>query len=197
MNLKQFSEAMDMLDDKYISESLQYKKKRKRNVWIKWGSIAACVCAVLSIGILNIYNGGNKAPHPEIVQIANPIIEVSSTEEMEGYLDFPVPVLEKKADNFSVIVEDDYPTIGQIDYEDGSEYRIKYGSGDISGIYGGELEDTKEIKDVQVQYYTFSDTDSEITYAIWEQEGYTFSYLYTGDGESEIENLIEKFEEGL
>ena len=38
-----------------------------------------------------------------------------------------------------------YQTTGQVDYTDGSEYRIQYGSDDISGIYNGILASTKKI----------------------------------------------------
>ena len=195
MNLKQFSDAMGAVDDKYVSETLNYKKKIKKPIWIKWGSLAACFCAVLALGMLNLNTNINKKPNPEMVQVTNPVIEVNSAEEMKDYLDFSVPVLEKNVETYSVIVEDDYPTIGQIDYTDGSEYRIQYGSGDISGICGGVLTDTKKVGEVEVSYYTFDRVDSKVTYAIWEEYNYTFSYVYTGNGGSEIQTLIDKFNE--
>lgn len=195
MNLKQFSDAMGRVDDKYVSETLNYKKKMKKPVWIKWGSLAACFCAVLALGVLTLNNSTDMKPNPKKVQVANPIIEVNSAEEMKDYLDFSVPVLEKNVETYSVIVADDYPTTGQVDYTDASEYRIQYGSGDISGIYDGILADTKKVGDVEVSYYTFDGVDSKVTYAIWEEDGYTFSYVYTGDGESEIQTLIQKFNE--
>ena len=74
-----------------------------------------------------------------------------------------------------------------------SNYRIQYGSGDISGINGGVLAETKEAGDVKVSYYTYDGIDAEAAYAIWEEDGYTFSYIYTGDGEGEVQTLIQKF----
>ncbi len=195
MNLKQFSDAMSAVDDKYVSETINYKKMRKKPVWIKWGSLAACFCAVLALGMFTLNSRTNKRPNPKMVQVANPIIEVNSAEEMKDYLDFSVPILDKKVETYSVIVTDDYPTTGQVDYTDGSEYRIQYGSGDISGIYGGVLTDNEKVGDVNVSYYTYDGIESEFTYAIWEEDGYTFSYIYTGDGESEIQTLIEMFHE--
>ncbi len=195
MNLKQFSDAMGAVDDKYVSETLNYKKKIKKPVRIKWGSLAACFCAVLALGMLTLNNIIDKTPNPNTVQIANPIIEVNSAEEMKDYLDFSVPILEKQVETYSVIVADDYPSTGQIYYTDGSEYRIQYGSGDISGIYDGVLADTKKVGDAEVSYYTFDGVDSKVTYAIWEEDGYTFSYVYTADGESEVQTLIDKFNE--
>lgn len=191
MKGKQFSDAMGQLDDKYVSEALHYKKKRERPVWVKWGSLAACFCAILAVGMLTLHQTTDKIPHPERLQVANPIVEVASVEEMKEYLDFSVPVLDKEVETYSVILADDYPTTGQVDYQDGSEYRVQYGSGDISGIYGGVLTDTQEVDNVKVQYYRFDGEESQVTYAIWEEGGYTFSYIYGENGPEEVRSLIQ------
>ena len=47
MNTKKFSDAMSELDTKYIDEALNYKKKVKKPVWVKWGAVAACLCLVV------------------------------------------------------------------------------------------------------------------------------------------------------
>lgn len=52
MNVKKFSDAMSELDSKYIDEALNYKKKAKKPVWVKWGAMAACLCIVLALGVL-------------------------------------------------------------------------------------------------------------------------------------------------
>ena len=41
MNAKKFSDAMSELDTKYVDEALNYKKKAKKHIWVKWGAIAA------------------------------------------------------------------------------------------------------------------------------------------------------------
>ena len=48
MNSKKFSEAMSELDSKYVDEAINYKKKSKKPIWIKWGAIAACLCLVVA-----------------------------------------------------------------------------------------------------------------------------------------------------
>ena len=48
MNAKKFSDAMSELDSKYIDEALNYKKKAKKPVWIKWGAMAACLCLIVA-----------------------------------------------------------------------------------------------------------------------------------------------------
>lgn len=49
MNAKKFSDAMSELDNKYIDEALNYKRKAKKSVWVKWGAIAACVCLMIPL----------------------------------------------------------------------------------------------------------------------------------------------------
>lgn len=196
MNSKKFSEAVGELDTRYVDEAIGYKKKKtyKKPVWVKLGAMAACLCLVIVGGVMFTQNRGNNVPNPEMVQTPNPFITVTSVEEMEEYLDFKVPVLDKEVETYSVLVEDNYPTMGQIDYADGSEFRIKYGSGDISGIYGGTLEESKDIEGVKVDYYRYiDDTTPELIYAIWEQNEFTFSYLYTNDSIADVETIIQEF----
>ena len=49
MNAKKFSDAMSELDTKYVDEALNYKKKAKKPIWVKWGTMAACLCLVLNV----------------------------------------------------------------------------------------------------------------------------------------------------
>lgn len=195
MNSQKFSEAMSELDTRYVDEAIRYQKKKvhKKPVWFKLGAMAACLCLMFVGGIMFIQNRGKHVPNPELVQIPNPFITVTSVEEMEEYLDFDVPVLDKEVESYSVLVVDNYPTMGQINYTDGSEFRMEYGSGDISGIYGGALEESRDIEGVNVEYYKYTD----ITYAIWEQDGFTFSYIYTDDGIADVETIIQDFSTGF
>lgn len=189
MNTKKFSDAMSEIDSKYVDEALNYKKKAKKPVWIKWGAMAACLCLMLVGSVMFLQNGNSTIPNPEKVEIPNPIIEVTTVEEMEQYLDFAVPVLDKEIKSYSVLIEDKYPTMGQIIYADGSEFRIKYGSGDISGIFGSTLEESKEINGIKVEYYKYAET----TYAVWENNGFTFSYVYANNGDADVEFLIQQY----
>ena len=196
MNSKKFSEALGEIDTRYVDEAVGYTKKKsdQKPVWFKLVTMAACLCLVIACGVMFTQNSGNDVPNPEMVQIPNPFITVISAEEMEEYLDFKVPVLDKEVETYSVLVDDSYPVMGQIDYADGSEFRIKYGSGDISGIYGGTLEESKDIEGVKVDYYKYADDfTSELTYAIWEQDGFTFSYIYTNGGMADVEIIIREF----
>lgn len=187
MSIPKIEKAMGYVDDDLISGAIDYKKTTKKIVWIKYGAMAACLCLMIAgaFGRALFNREHSAAPNPNIVQVSNPIISVESVEEMEGYLDFRVPVLNKEAETYSVLVVDSYPTMGQIRYTDGSSFRMQYGNGDISGIHGGSFVETKDVDGVKVEFYKYADT----SYAIWEQNGFTFSYTYT-DGDDDVEKTI-------
>ena len=67
MNVKKFSDAMSELDTKYVDETLNYKKKSKQPVWIKWGAMAACLCLIV-VAIITVPSmlnpGGNENEIP-------------------------------------------------------------------------------------------------------------------------------------
>ena len=188
MNAKKFSDALSALDGRYVEEAARYRRKHGQSFWVRWGAAAACLCLLAAGGALLIQGRGRAAPDPQQVQIPNPILTVASAAEMEAYLDFKVPVLEKEVEAYSVFISDGYPTMGQVDYADGSQFRIQYGSGDISGIYGGTLEESREIAGVSVAYYQYD----SMSYAIWEVNGFACSYLYTNGGDAEVDLLIQQ-----
>lgn len=47
MNVKIFAEAMSEIDDKYVDEVISYRRTSKKHEWIKWASMAACVCIII------------------------------------------------------------------------------------------------------------------------------------------------------
>ena len=53
MNAKKFSDAMSELDSKYIDEALNYKKKAKKPVWVKWGGYSGLLlpCVVGCVAV--------------------------------------------------------------------------------------------------------------------------------------------------
>lgn len=186
MKKEDFAELLSDINEKHITNA-RVDYKGKKSVWLKWGAAAACLCLVIGGGLmLNRSNNNSNVPHPEQLQVVNPLMKVSSLEEMEQYLDFSVPVLEKKADTYLVIVLDGYPECARIIYADGSVFSMKYGTGDISGIYGGTLEKEEKLNGVTVSFYTYSDTK----YATWEKDGFTFSLSDSNDLEADVKALI-------
>lgn len=176
MRKETFYLTLNNIDDRYITEA---KKKSRRVIplgVIKVGfAMAACLCVVLASVFAFTYQRSNQ-PHPEQLQTPNPLMEVTSVSEMERYLDFRVPVLDKDVEAYIVIVDDSYPTLGRIMYADGSIFNMEYGTGDISGICGGELVKTETFGKVEVSFFTYTGVeDGEISYATWEHGGFTHS----------------------
>lgn len=68
MNTKKFSDAMSELDTKYVDEALSYKKKARKPVWVKWGTMAACLCLVIAVSLFaaNAYASSNNEALLEI-----------------------------------------------------------------------------------------------------------------------------------
>ena len=143
----------------------------------KWAAAAAGVCLVVAGAVLvPKWVQSANAPNPPLVQVGNPLVSVNSVAEMEQMLDFTVPVLDKEVKAYFVIVSGGRGDIGRISYADGGEFRVRYGSGDVSGIYGGVQQSAVTIQDTAVTYYAYEDT----RYALWEKDGFTYS-LTGGD----------------
>ena len=185
MKKEEFCRVFGEISESYVEEA-ETVRRQVRPGWAKWGAMAACLCLAVVGSVLLLHGGGSAAPDPDPVQIPNPMLPAASVEEMEEILDFDIPVLEKEIASCFVFVEDGYPVMGQVSYADGSEFRMQYGSGDISGIYGGVLEESRDVDGVTVEYCRYGDT----AYALWEKGGFTFSYVYTGDGAAEVEAII-------
>ena len=111
-----------------------------------------------------------EAPDAGFVQVVNPLVSVESVGEMEEKLGYSVPVLDKDVESYIVLVIDGVCESGRIRYADGSDFNIKEGSGDISGIYGGALEVEENIHGTNVSFYVYE----ELRYAIWEKDGFTY-----------------------
>ena len=59
MNAKEFSEAINEVDDKYYEEAANYQYKKP--LWLKWGAMAACLCVLISLGaIISLVLNQNK-----------------------------------------------------------------------------------------------------------------------------------------
>lgn len=71
MNAKKFSNAMSELDSKYIDEAINYKKKVKKPIWVKWGAVAACLGLVAASAFtVSHFVGNDRIPQIEMVSPA-------------------------------------------------------------------------------------------------------------------------------
>ena len=88
MNAKKFSDAMSELDSKYIDEAINYKKKSKKPVWVKWGAMAACLCLIV-VAIITVPSmltpqesddggGGTIADAPPMVYVNDTLYKQST-----------------------------------------------------------------------------------------------------------------------
>lgn len=176
MRKEDFYNTLNHIEDQYILEAKKETAKMipKKNLKAIC-AMAACVCMICA-SVFMFSNFGSSRPHPDMVQIPNPLLEVQSLDEMEQYLDFEVPTLNKDVESYVVLVMDHYPTMARITYSDGSIFNKQYGSGDISGIYGGVFAKTEQVNHVEVNFYTYTDEDGTVTsYAIWENDGFSYS----------------------
>ena len=147
---------------------------------------ALCLILLMTCSFMTGCSNVDNTPNPSPVQVVNPLRAVSSVQEMEDYLDFTIPVLDKEVDSYIVLVIDGYPSMGRIQYADDSLFSIQYGTGDISGIYGGTLEKTEPVNGVKVSYYTYE----TIRYALWETGGFTHSLTGGITLENDVAALI-------
>ena len=146
-------------------------------------TLLVCLC------FATVLSGCGKQEQPEengFVQMGNPLVEVASAAEMEAKLGYAVPLLDKEAEVYIVLVVGGVANQGRIHYTDGSCFNIQKGSGDISGIYGGTEEKTETLGGVSVTFLTFEGT----RYAIWEQGGFAYSLTGGQTLEKDVAALI-------
>lgn len=46
--------ALNYIDDDLITGAVKYKRARKKNSWLKFGAMAACLCLII-VGVISIY----------------------------------------------------------------------------------------------------------------------------------------------
>ena len=83
MNAKKFSDAMSELDNKYIDEALNYKKKAKKPFWIKWGVIAACLCLIVPLTAFAIDTIQYNAAVDYLTSLGIPVEDLSDYSRKE------------------------------------------------------------------------------------------------------------------
>ena len=59
----------------------------------------------------------------------------------------------------------------------------------LAAFTAATLEKSEKIDGVEVEQYRYENT----TYAIWEQNGFTFSYVYTDSEAIDVASIIQQF----
>ena len=49
MSIPKMAKAMGYIDDDLVSGAVEYKRTKKKNGWLKWGAMAACLCLVVGL----------------------------------------------------------------------------------------------------------------------------------------------------
>ena len=95
MNTNTFSDAMGEINEKYINEVFNFKKRSRKPYWIRWGAVAACLCLVLA-GIFPLFNQSSGSPFVLTAYALESDNRLSAVTMQEGE---NIPVSLFKADN--------------------------------------------------------------------------------------------------
>lgn len=75
MNSKKFSNSLGDIDESYINEAITYKSNKKSKPWIRWVSLAACLCIIASASFTAYKKGWFSTT------VGNPTEELTTTVE--------------------------------------------------------------------------------------------------------------------
>lgn len=153
--------------------------------------IVFCVC--MMVAAIAMFIGGSKQKSTKEkstrLEIPNPLTEVKTISEMNQYLGFTIPVMDKKVEKYIVIGEGKYATHARIIYQDQTEFDMEKGKADVSGIYGGEIIEEKEINKVKVKF----NKKDETRYVTYTTDMYSYSYSKENADitDEEVKELLE------
>lgn len=57
MTQEKLYDVLGEINENYVEKALEPKKRTQGKSWVKWGAVAACLCLVAGIGIMNIDRG--------------------------------------------------------------------------------------------------------------------------------------------
>lgn len=188
MKKEELFEGIGTLDDELLKRSEQsenmVKKRRNFNRIMKYGSIAACLLAVLSAGV--IFMNANKEPDSDMNPEADIVAEGDDNvfneqsrmqEESEPYVDVAMLLASNEG------IEEQALTFSRVAIEEYCAIYYKVASVDsitLKESIGSEVEGAQDWYKVSghedMQYLIFSDNDE---YSLWEFDSFQDeSYAY-------------------
>lgn len=57
MTQEKLYDVLGEINENYVEKALEPKKRAQGKSWVKWGAVAACLCLVAGIGVMNIDRG--------------------------------------------------------------------------------------------------------------------------------------------
>lgn len=76
MSIPKMAKAMNNIDDDLISGAIEYKRTKKKNGWMKWGAMAACLCLMVTLVIPMLNNDAQSGSHGGEIMIDTKKIDV-------------------------------------------------------------------------------------------------------------------------
>lgn len=210
MTTKTFSHALGEIGDKYLNEAVSYTSVKKKNSWLKWGAMAACLCLVvagvirLSIGFLpnqgtDIYRVGTSveifdmselaAVYPGDLLADNLNLSVATRTSVELYYD-DTGSFDNVADWYSLLVSADY-----------TEYEMTmfcmFGNTSVEDwkvdmVFTDEATETININGITVQIARRNTSlgYEYAHYAIFEYDGVVYDIRTESDDENRIYEVV-------
>lgn len=66
MSKNEVIDSLSRIDDDMIQVVETLRRKKKRSVWMKWGTLAACLCMVVAIVISTVFRQSTESPNDTI-----------------------------------------------------------------------------------------------------------------------------------
>ena len=87
-------DAIGYIDDQLVEKAEKYTGSKKKNTWIKWGAMAACLCLVIVASVFVLPKATHDTSNPTPDESAEAIAF-----QMNGVLYFPITFDERKEFN--------------------------------------------------------------------------------------------------
>lgn len=136
MNSNKLREGIGFIDEDLIAGAIEYTRARKKNGWMKWAAMAACLCLVVTLSIPLIFDRGQSSePIPggvvaeviEIIDINKWKVVITGTDRFHSLGDVVCVTIENTANSkteFNLDIGDviavTYSNHDIIEHKDGS-----------------------------------------------------------------------------
>lgn len=61
MNSNKIREGIGFIDEDLIADAIEYTRTKKKNGWMKWAAMAACLCFVVTLTIPLVFDRGQSS----------------------------------------------------------------------------------------------------------------------------------------